>query len=102
MTEVCQVKPESPLAPPGSGCYANVCITAATGYSLAATKEARRLLRSFVATCQRIGVDPFAWLKDVLSRIAAPLPSWPNFCHTTGYPLRIDSTLSLSDRTGAL
>ncbi len=29
------------------------------------------VLRSFVASCQRIGVDPFAWLKDVLSRIAA-------------------------------
>jgi transposase len=28
-------------------------------------------LRSFVATCQRAGVDPFTWLKDVLSRIAA-------------------------------
>ena len=28
------------------------------------------VLRSFVASCQRAGVDPFAWLKDVLSRIA--------------------------------
>ena len=28
------------------------------------------VLRSFVATCQRAGVDPFAWLKDVLARIA--------------------------------
>jgi transposase len=28
------------------------------------------VLRSFVASCQRVGVDPFAWLKDVLSRIA--------------------------------
>jgi transposase len=28
------------------------------------------VLRSFVATCQRVGVDPFAWFKDVLSRIA--------------------------------
>jgi transposase len=27
------------------------------------------VLRSFVASCQRLGVDPFAWLKDVLSRI---------------------------------
>jgi transposase len=27
-------------------------------------------LRSFVASCQRVGVDPFAWLKDILSRIA--------------------------------
>ena len=29
------------------------------------------VLRSFVASCQRAGIDPFAWLKDVLSRIAA-------------------------------
>jgi transposase len=29
------------------------------------------VLRSFAASCQRVGVDPFTWLKDVLSRIAA-------------------------------
>ncbi len=29
------------------------------------------VLRSFVASCQRVGVDPFTWLKDVFSRIAA-------------------------------
>jgi transposase len=28
------------------------------------------VLRSFVASCQRAGVDPFLWFKDVLSRIA--------------------------------
>jgi transposase len=28
------------------------------------------VLRSFVASCQRLGVDPFAWFKDVLSRMA--------------------------------
>jgi len=28
------------------------------------------VLRSFTASCQRAGVDPFTWLKDVLSRIA--------------------------------
>lgn len=27
------------------------------------------VLRSLVASCQRVGVDPFTWLKDVLSRI---------------------------------
>jgi transposase len=27
------------------------------------------VLRSFVASCQRAGVDPFAWFKDVLQRI---------------------------------
>ena len=28
------------------------------------------VLRSLVASCQRAGIDPFLWLKDVLSRIA--------------------------------
>jgi transposase len=28
------------------------------------------VLRSFVASCQRVGVDPFRWFKDILSRIA--------------------------------
>lgn len=28
------------------------------------------VLRSFVASCQRVRVDPFVWLKDTLSRIA--------------------------------
>jgi transposase len=27
------------------------------------------VLRSFIASCQRINVDPFAWFKDVLSRL---------------------------------
>jgi transposase len=29
------------------------------------------VLRSFTASCQRAGVEPFAWFKDVLSRIAS-------------------------------
>lgn len=29
------------------------------------------VLRSFVASCQRVGVEPFAWFKDVLLRIAS-------------------------------
>ena len=29
------------------------------------------VLRSFVASCQRAGVEPFAWFKDVLPRIAS-------------------------------
>jgi transposase len=29
------------------------------------------VLRSFVASCQRAGVEPYAWFQDVLSRIAA-------------------------------
>ena len=28
------------------------------------------VLRSLVSSCQRAGIDPFVWLKDVLSRIA--------------------------------
>jgi transposase len=28
------------------------------------------VLRSFTASCQRVGVEPFAWFKDVLCRIA--------------------------------
>ena len=28
------------------------------------------ILRSFTASCQRVGVEPFAWFQDVLSRIA--------------------------------
>src|SRR5882724_552650 len=28
------------------------------------------VLRSFVASCQRSGVDPFLWFKDILGRIA--------------------------------
>ncbi len=29
------------------------------------------VLRCFVASCQRVNVDPFAWFKDVLARIAS-------------------------------
>jgi transposase len=29
------------------------------------------VLRSFVASCKRCGVEPFAWFNDVLSRIPA-------------------------------
>ena len=29
------------------------------------------VLRSFIATCKRCGVEPFAWFRDVLSRIPA-------------------------------
>lgn len=28
------------------------------------------VLRSLVASCQRVGIEPFSWLKDVLSRVA--------------------------------
>ena len=33
-------------------------------------KTAARL-RSFIASCKRCGVEPFAWFRDVLSRIPA-------------------------------
>jgi transposase len=29
------------------------------------------VLLSFIATCKRCGVEPFAWFRDVLARIAA-------------------------------
>ena len=29
------------------------------------------VLRSFVASCQRVNIDPFAWFKDVLARIGS-------------------------------
>jgi transposase len=29
------------------------------------------VLRSLIASCQRAGIDPFVWLKDVLSRVAS-------------------------------
>ncbi len=29
------------------------------------------VLRSFIATCKRCGIEPFAWFRDVLSRIPA-------------------------------
>ena len=29
------------------------------------------VLRSFIASCKRCGVEPFAWFHDVLSRIPA-------------------------------
>jgi transposase len=46
---------------------------AATGHSLAAMMAGKRaaVLRSFIASCKRCGVEPFAWFRDVLSRIPA-------------------------------
>jgi len=46
------------------------------------------VLRSFLASCQRAGVEPFAWSKDVLSRIAShPIN------RITGRPLKLNSRL---------
>jgi len=39
---------------------------AAAGHFLAATAA---VLRSLIASCKRSGVEPFAWFRDVLSRI---------------------------------
>lgn len=33
--------------------------------------KAAAVLRSFIASCKRCGVEPFAWFRDVLSRISA-------------------------------
>jgi len=43
------------------------------------------VLRSFTGSCQLIGVEPFAWFRDVLARINAP-PSTAstNSSHTLG------------------
>jgi hypothetical protein len=49
------------------------------------------VLRSFVASCQRVRVDPLVWLKDILTRIADhPITGLPSCCRTTGRPLRPD------------
>src|SRR4051812_36707234 len=45
------------------------------------------VLRSFIASCQRVNVEPFAWFKDVLARIpnhpinriAELLPVWSKY-----------------------
>ena len=29
------------------------------------------ILRTFIASCKRNGIEPFAWFRDVLSRIGA-------------------------------
>ena len=53
--------------------YGNISIAAGTGRSSAATVAAGRaaVLLSFIATCKRCGVEPFAWFRDVLTRIAS-------------------------------
>jgi transposase len=63
------------------------------------------VLRSFVASCQRVGVDPFVWLKDILT--ASPiirLPGLPNFCRTPGLPSRVKCQYALMPlwRSGCL
>jgi hypothetical protein len=50
------------------------------------------VLRSFVVSCQRAKVDPFAWFQDFLSRIGThPINRFQSFCLTTGLPLRFIS-----------
>ena len=48
------------------------------------------LLRSFVASCQRVGVDPFAWLQNILS---------PHR-RSSHHPARRTSAAQLGSRTG--
>ena len=33
--------------------------------------RAAAVLKSFIASCKRAGAEPFAWFRDVLSRIAS-------------------------------
>jgi hypothetical protein len=43
------------------------------------------VLRSFIASCKRSGVEPFAWFRDVLSSIPhTPSPGSVNCCRRTG------------------
>ncbi len=68
-----------------------------TGPSLAATRAAkrRRCCGSFVASCELVKIDPFAWFRDVLSRIGDhPLTGSPNCCPTTGHPPRPDHPIN--------
>ena len=47
------------------------------------------VLRSFVASCQRVGVDPYAWFQDVLSRIPAhPITRLPELLPHNWQPAR--------------
>jgi hypothetical protein len=40
------------------------------------------VLRSLVASCQRVGIDPFVWLQDVLARTAShPITRICEFSH---------------------
>jgi len=50
------------------------------------------MLRSFVASCQRVEVDPFAWFKDILARIADHPLKRLGFSRTTGRLHGLDST----------
>jgi hypothetical protein len=54
------------------------------------------VLRSFLASRQRAGVDPFAWFKNLHSRIRAyPSLGPPHFSRTTGRPPRLNQNLEL-------
>jgi hypothetical protein len=53
------------------------------------------VLRSFVDSCQHVQVDPFAWFKDVLARLASPpINVSPSSCHTTGLSLKLSDRLN--------
>ena len=57
------------------------------------------ILFSLIATCQRHKVDPFAYLRDVLTRIAAhPITAWPNSCPTGGNSATPESRPTASTR----
>ena len=45
------------------------------------------ILMSFIAMCKRNAVEPYAWFRDVLSRIAMhPSTRSKNYCRTSGRP----------------
>jgi len=36
----------------------------------ATTVDGQRVLTSFITTCKRLGIDPFAYLRDIFERIS--------------------------------
>ncbi len=66
------------------------------------------VLISFTSTCQRLGVEPWAYLQDVLTRLPTT-PAWPTCCRIVGTPragrpLRLPRPLRvlLPDRVSSL
>jgi hypothetical protein len=54
-----------------------------------------------VASCQRVGVDPFAWFNDVLSRIGThTITRLTELLRTTGRPPRRSEIPSLTEARG--
>ena len=44
------------------------------------------VLTSLITTSKRLGLDPFAYLRDIFQRIGAiPRADWPNYCPRGAY-----------------